>query len=101
MRDRIALLVLLALGGCAETDPFLRPAQWQPEGTNSRNLAAMVTTPRDLIRGRGATGSPGIEGGPAVARYWSGKAVPLPTSSSQGAAAGQGRTATAGEGATN
>ena len=75
--------VIGLLAGCAETDPYLKSGMWQPVGANARNLAAMVETPTDLLRGRGTTGTPGVEAAPAVSRYWSGKATPLPASSTQ------------------
>ena len=92
-RACLAGLVLL-LGGCAETDPYRRIGAWQPNGANSLNLAAMLVQPRDLIRGRGTTGTPGVEATPAVTRFWAGRPAPLPTSSSQAGAAAMSPSAT-------
>ncbi len=88
--------VLLLVVGCAETDPFQRTGMWQPTGANTLNLAAMVATPRDLIRGRGVVGTPGIEAAPAVARYWANRPTALPSTTSQATSQGQGRAGSGG-----
>lgn len=88
----------LAAAGCSETDPYLRPGMWQPTGANNLNLVAMVANPNDLIRGRGTSGTPGIEATPPVTRYWAGRPVALPSTSSQAAGQGQGRAETSGVG---
>jgi hypothetical protein len=80
---------VLLLAGCIDMDPYARPGMWQPSGANSQNLVAMVAKPNDLIRGRGTTGTPGIEGTPPVTRFWAGKQIQLPSTSSQAAGAGQ------------
>ena len=80
--------VVLALAGCADTDPYMKPGRWQPTGANAVNLAAMVAKPTDLIRGRGATSAIGLEATPPVARLWSGKLTPLPAVGSQDATTG-------------
>lgn len=77
------MLAAVSLTGCADTDPYLRPGQWQPVGANALNLAAMVQNPNDLIRGRGYRGSDGVEATPPVTRLWSGRPAALPASSSQ------------------
>ena len=80
------LLVLLApaaVGGCATLDPYERPGQWQPVGANSRNLAAMVANPRDLIRGHGETRTSGVQATSPVTALLAGKPAPLPNDSSQ------------------
>ncbi len=47
-----ALPLAIALGGCAATDPLLRPDLWQPNGANEANIAAEVANPADLVHGR-------------------------------------------------
>ena len=78
----------IALPGCSDTDPYARNGMWQPTGANSRNLAAMVANPRDLIRGRGDRGTDGVLAAGAAARLWAGRPAPLPASGSQQAAGG-------------
>ena len=92
---RAMILGLVAVAGCTEMEPYNRAGMWQPTGANTLNLAAMVANPRDLIRGRGTVGTPAIEAVPPVNRYWSGRVVALPTTSSQSTGTGQGRAATA------
>lgn len=87
------LIPALLLAGCAETDPYLRPGQWQPTGANAINLAAMVANPHDLLRGRGTNGTPAVEAAPPIQRYWSGNRTALPTTSTQTNGLGQGRPA--------
>ena len=72
MQRTAVLGALLALTACANTDPYLKPARWQPTGANAVNLARMVTRPTDLIRGRSDAGTIGVEATPPVARLWSG-----------------------------
>lgn len=91
-----ALLALLLLAGCASTDPYQRAGMWQPTGANSRNLAAMVANPYDLIRGRGERGTSGPEGTTPVTRLWAGRTTPLPASGSQQSAGGPAAAAPAG-----
>ena len=67
-----AMLGLLALSGCAATDPFQRPGAWRPEGVNQANTAAMVARPADLLRGRGAGGTDSPLATAAVTRLWEG-----------------------------
>jgi type IV pilus biogenesis protein CpaD/CtpE len=80
--------VVLALAGCADTDPYMKPGRWQPTGANAVNLATMVQRPADLIRGRGAAGTVGLEATSPVSRLWSGKPTPLPAVGSQDASSG-------------
>ncbi len=94
---RIAVLaVLLAVAACANTDPYLKPARWQPTGANAVNLARMVNRPTDLIRGRSDAGTIGVEATPPVARLWSGKLTPLPAVGSQDSSTGPAAQAPAG-----
>ena len=53
IRRPLICLSLLALAGCAESDPYRRPGMWQPEGANAANMAAMVERKSDLVHGRG------------------------------------------------
>lgn len=46
-------IVLLALAGCMDRDPYRRTDVWRPTGSNAANIAAQVADPHDLIRGRG------------------------------------------------
>ncbi len=84
---RLALVVLL-VSGCTATDPYERAGMWQPTGANSRNLAAMVVSPYDLIRGHGERGFSGIESAVPVTQLWAGKTAPLPAAGSQQPAGG-------------
>ncbi len=85
---RLAQLVLaLSVTGCAATDPYERPAMWQPEGANAGNIAAMIERPSDLRRGRGDLGPIRVEGQLAVARIWEGRERPLPNDAGAQAAA--------------
>lgn len=61
-----ALLPVLALGACAAYDD---EGKWRPTRLNDANLAMMVENPRDLIRGRGATGSVGYTAADAINRF--------------------------------
>ncbi len=85
---RPALVGLLLVSGCATTDPYLKPAQWQPVGANARNLAAMVANPNDLIRGHGDRYTVGSQAAVPVTALLAGKAAPLPSSSSESAPSG-------------
>lgn len=86
----MAVIGFAALGvaGCAQTDPYLRPGVWQPIGSNTLNLAAMVERPSDLIRGRGTAGTPGVEAAPAVARFWAGRPARLPNTATSSVTSG-------------
>ena len=97
---RVAFAALLLLGGCTDTDPYIRPGMWQPTGANKLNLAAMLVQPNDMIRGRGTTGTPGVEAAGPVTRYWAGRPVALPTSTSQQTSVGQARPEASGPAAT-
>ncbi len=79
---RMLLIVLVALAGCAETDPYDRAGTWQPGGVNDRNLAAMVADPRDLLRGHGEAGAQPQLATTAVDHLLAGAPKPLPTLSS-------------------
>ncbi len=72
------LLILLALAGCAQMDPYERAGTWQPGGVNDRNLDAMVTNPADLLRGHGDSGAQPQLATIAVDRLLAGAPQPLP-----------------------
>jgi hypothetical protein len=82
---RAALISLLALAGCVQVDPYTRTGMWQPGGVNSRNLAAMVANPHDLLQGRGSTGAQGVTATAAVERLLAGVPTPLPSVSAAAA----------------
>ncbi len=71
------LLILLAVAGCSQIDPYTRDGMWQPNGANSLNLAAMTANPLDLVRGHGDAGPQPVEATGAVDRLLSGRAKPL------------------------
>jgi type IV pilus biogenesis protein CpaD/CtpE len=71
------LPLLLCLVGCAQADPYARPHMWQPDGANSRNLAAMVANPSDLVQGRSDSTMPGTRAAIAIMRLESGRPTPL------------------------
>lgn len=48
----LLLSILVAVPGCARTDPYQREGIWRPGGVNDTNLRAMATMPSDLIRAR-------------------------------------------------
>ncbi len=85
----------IALAGCSATEPYQRTDVWYPTGANAGNLAAMAARPRDLIVGRGASGSDGNEAASSVDRLWRGDTKPLLPS---GAGASTGNAASKGSG---
>jgi type IV pilus biogenesis protein CpaD/CtpE len=92
MSARILLLglALAALGACTEHEPYHREGEWQPEGINAGNMAAMAANPLDLVRGHGASGSAHRTAANAVDRLWDpATAAPAAT----GPAAGQAQSA--------
>ena len=98
------LIALLALAGCASTDPLTRDGLWQPSGANEANLAAMVADPMDLVQGKSAEGSDGQRAAAAVARLRLDRVKPLPdsgiaqfTTQSTGTAGSGGAAPTTGE----
>ncbi len=72
--------MLLALAGCAATDPLYRSGLWHPVAANDRNLRMMVVDPQDLDNGVPLSPADGGMAADAVARYRAGKAKPLPDS---------------------
>jgi hypothetical protein len=82
MRPLLLLLLLPAACSNPQVDPFTRSDMWLPVGVNSRNLAAMVANPDDLVQGRGSTGADSPLAINAVTRLMDGKVKPLPGTSS-------------------
>ena len=91
-----AFILLLALCGCAQVDPYTRTGMWQPAGVNSRNLDAMVVNPADLLRGRGAAGAQSTTATAAVERLLTGTQTPLPSLSADAAPGAASSSAAAG-----
>ena len=82
---RVLLLLLLLPAACSnpQVDPFTRSGMWLPQGTNERNIAAMLAEPTDMVRGRGAAGADSPRAIAAVTRLLDGKEKALPAASSQ------------------
>ena len=76
----VALALVAALQGCAETDPLLNQNNWRPIGANEMNLAAQVVNPADLVHGQEATGSDGELASQAILRLHTGHVKALPDS---------------------
>ncbi len=91
MRSALALLLLLAAGGC-EQDPFDRPGTWSlpPSGlgSNDTNLRVMLANPNDLIAGTGESTSTGPLAAQPVELLMTGKRRPLPVARAQNADVG-------------
>jgi type IV pilus biogenesis protein CpaD/CtpE len=64
MRGAIAVVLLLMLGACQQTDPYAREGVWRPHDSNAANLRAMVVVPSDLVS---ATPAAPADGGLAAA----------------------------------
>lgn len=88
------LLALLAISGCAVTDPYRRTGMWQPEGVNAGNIAAQVADPRVLVRGHGRTGGT-LDGVDAAERLVQGRPHGMLTATGGGSAAAPAGAATA------
>jgi hypothetical protein len=73
----LSCLAFTLLAGCAQTDPYLRPGMWRPDGVNDGNIAAMVQDSRDLVRGHAAQGPEWMTPAAAVDRLWQDKPKPL------------------------
>jgi type IV pilus biogenesis protein CpaD/CtpE len=82
------VLLLLAQAGCAYMDPYTRPGAWRPTGVVSRDLAVMVASPADLVRGRGDDGADAPLAANAVTKLWQGNPKPLPATNSQSGGGG-------------
>ncbi len=85
---RVVLILLVFAGGtsaCSQLDPYSRTGMWQPEGTNSVNLAVMAAYPRDLLRGHGDPGPQPVLATAAARRLLAGVPKPLPVLSADAA----------------
>lgn len=80
----IALAATALLGGCTQYGAWNSAGMWQPTGSNSANLRAMVADPNDLSTGRGSHGSPGDEAARAVTNLETGKTPAVASTSSSG-----------------
>lgn len=81
MRRILVWLGVMALAGCAATDPLRRADLWQPEGANERNIRAELAAPADALRGRGdMSESDGLLAAAAVRRLRQDRVRPLPDS---------------------
>jgi len=93
---------LLAIGGCADRDPYLRTDVWKPTGANAANIAAMAANPQDLIHGRGVTQFDTRAPELAVEHVWTDQPKQLlggsSASSSSGASSGGGASGSGGGG---
>ena len=76
----VLLSGLLAVGGCAYTDPLLRAGLWGPNGANEANLRTMVAVPADLVSGEPGSGGSGQQAAAALDRQRHDRARPLPDS---------------------
>lgn len=78
-RRAVLLATILALAACGYDDPFQRSGTWSAEGLNNRNIAAMVTDPRQLSQGVGDPHSPGVLSNAAIDRLLTDHLKRLPT----------------------
>jgi hypothetical protein len=98
-RFRFPLLLMgatLAFGGCAATEPWEAQGGWHPRGINDGNLAAMISDPNDLVRGRSTTMTDGYLAAAAVDRLYTGKVKVAPTTSLSTVGGSGGQTASPG-----
>ena len=75
-----ALVLLVVLAGCAQTDPYQREGVWRPNGANEANLRAMVVVPSDLAIATHASGADGQLAAAALSRLHHDHVRPLPDS---------------------
>ena len=80
IRYRGLVLAAMVVAGCSETDPVLTPHLWNPVGVNETNIAAMVASPSDLVRGVDEPGSDGVRAAVAVQRLETNRVKALPDS---------------------
>jgi hypothetical protein len=71
------LLLLIALAGCDQIDPYKRPGAWRPNGANDFNLRAMVAVPSDLAQATPADSGDGVLAAAAAARLRHDRVRPL------------------------
>ena len=75
-----ALLLLLAVAGCDQVDPYSRPGVWRPHGSNDANLRAMVVVPSDLVLATPTARADGGLAAAALTRLRRDRVRPLPDS---------------------
>jgi hypothetical protein len=75
-----ALLVLIAIGGCDQIDPYKREGTWRPNGANEANLRAMVLVPSDLAVASRSGPADGTLAAAALSRLHHDKVRALPDS---------------------
>ena len=76
----LVVTLILVVGGCRDTDPVLRSDLWHPIGVNETNIAVMVASPADLVRGVGEGSSDGVRAAAAVRRLETNHVKSLPDS---------------------
>lgn len=79
-RTTALLLMLIALAGCDQVDPYHREGTWRPNGANDANLRAMVVVPSDLVAATPAGPADGVLAAAALARLHHDRVRPLPDS---------------------
>ncbi len=77
-RNALVITAILSVAGCRDTDPVLNPGLWNPAGVNEMNIAAMVASPSDLVRGVDEQNSDGVRAAAAVQRLETNRVKPLP-----------------------
>lgn len=77
---RHAALLLVLLGGCEQIDPYTRPGNWRPLGSNEANLRVHVADPAMLDRGVDDPRADGHVMAAAVHRYRTDRVRVLPVS---------------------
>lgn len=85
MRQRNALLAIavitLPLASCTQYGAWNSQGMWQPIGSNSANLRAMIANPQDIVSGRGSVTAPGGEAARAVTNFETGRTPSLASTS--------------------
>jgi len=76
----LLLPCVMAVAGCAYTDPLLRAGLWRPNDANTANLRAMVAVPADLAVAAPSDGGSGQQAAAALDRLRHDRARPLPDS---------------------
>jgi hypothetical protein len=87
IRTGLAIMVV-AVAGCADSEPYHRTDVWYPTGSNAGNIAAMAARPGDLILGRSGKQGDAQQAAEAIDRVWQGNAKPLVTTGGPSASAG-------------
>ncbi len=78
---RMAVTLLILLGGCSSIDPYTREGVWRPMGSNEANLRIHVADPTMLDRGVDDRRADGRVMAQAIDRYRNDRVRPLPASS--------------------